>query len=122
MADARGEAAALAGPASAPSVSSSAAGAPSSAAAMGPMVGSEHLTEESVSHIMTKPGQAHFARVDTDNTCRECNHWLNQKGERTNAGLLKPAQCRKALSESPPVPHSARACKHFEASLTPPAI
>jgi hypothetical protein len=88
------------------------------------MIGSEHLTEESVSHIMTKPGQAHFARVDTDKTCRECEHWLS-KGERTTIGLLKDARCRKALQwvkDTPPVPHSAWACKHFEASPTPPAI
>jgi hypothetical protein len=75
---------------------------------------------------MTKPGQAHFARVDTSNTCRECVYWLNPKGERTNAGLLKPALCRKALLMStgklPEVPHQAQACKHFEANLTPPAI
>jgi hypothetical protein len=89
------------------------------------MIGSEHLTEESVSYIMTKPGQAHFARVDTSNTCRECAHWLS-KGERTNAGLLKDARCRKALLMSagklPEVPHTAWACKHFEANPTPPAI
>jgi hypothetical protein len=90
------------------------------------MVGSEHLTDENVSFIMTKSGQAHFARVDTSNTCRECVHWLNQKGERTNAGLLKPAQCRKALlmtsGDLPVIPHSAWSCKHFEANPTPPAI
>jgi hypothetical protein len=89
------------------------------------MVGSEHLTEENVSYIMTKPGQAHFARVDTSKTCRECVYWLS-KGERTNAGLLKPAQCRKALlmspGELPAVPHQAWACKHFEANPTPPPI
>jgi hypothetical protein len=90
------------------------------------MIGSEHLTEESVSYIMTKPGQAHFARVDTSNTCRECTWWLNPKGERTNAGLLKPARCKKALLSTPApmseVPHSAWACKHFAANPTPPAI
>jgi len=90
------------------------------------MVGSEHLTEENVSYIMTKPGQAHFARVDTTNTCRECVYWLNPKGERTRLGLLKPARCKKALlttpAPMPEVPHSAWACKHFEANPTPPPI
>jgi hypothetical protein len=88
------------------------------------MVGSEHLTDENVSYIMTKPGQAHFARVDTKLTCRECDHWLS-KGERTTVGLLKDALCRKArlaMKDPPPVPHSAWACKHFEANPTPPAI
>jgi hypothetical protein len=89
------------------------------------MVGSEHLTEESVSHIMTKPGQAHFARVDASNTCRECAQWLNPKGHRNQTGLLIDAQCLKALAmmrDPPPVPHSAWACKHFEANPTPPPI
>jgi hypothetical protein len=89
------------------------------------MIGSEHLTAESVSHIMTLPGQAHFARVDTQNTCRECLHW-GRKVERNGIGNLKPARCQKALrltsADLPPVPHSARACKHFEANPTPPAI
>jgi hypothetical protein len=89
------------------------------------MVGSEHLTSESVSYIMTKPGQAHFARVDTTNTCRECAHWANQRGERNKIGLLRDARCRKALQrlkDPPPVPHSAWACKHFAASPIPPPI
>jgi hypothetical protein len=89
------------------------------------MVGLEHLTDESVSYIMTKPGQAHFARVDTTNTCRECKSWLS-KGQRDSKGNLKPAHCKKALlmtsGKLPEVPHSAWACKHFEASPTPPAI
>jgi hypothetical protein len=90
------------------------------------MVGSEHLTEENVSYIMTKPGQAHFAVLNTSNTCRECKSWLNPKGERNHLGNLKPARCQKALrltsANLPEVPHSAWACKHFEASPTPPAI
>jgi hypothetical protein len=89
------------------------------------MVGSQHLTEENVFHVATKPGQAHFA-CDNQHTCRECVHWLNQKGERTRLGLLKPARCKKALLTTPDpmpeVPHSAWACKHFAANPTPPAI
>jgi hypothetical protein len=89
------------------------------------MVGSLHLTEENILQVATLPGQAHFA-INTDNTCRECVHWSNHRGERTRLGLLKPALCRKALRMSPDklpeVPHQARACKHFEANPTPPAI
>jgi hypothetical protein len=89
------------------------------------MVGSEHLTEENVSYLATKPGQAHFARVDTNNTCRECEHWANQRGEKDRIGLLKPARCQKArqhLKNPPPIPHNAIACRHFEASPNPPAV
>jgi len=89
------------------------------------MVGSEHLTDENVSFIMTKPGQAHFAR-DASQTCRECTWWMNRTGSRDRMGILKPARCEKALLMSreslPEVPHSAWACKHFEANPTPPAI
>lgn len=90
------------------------------------MVGTLHLTDENISHIMTKAGQAHFARVDTANTCRECEHWANQRGERDHKGLLREARCRKALQLTsgnlPPIPHSAWACKHFEAARNPPPI
>jgi hypothetical protein len=85
------------------------------------MVGSLHLTLENLNHIVTLPGQAHFAMVDGKNTCRECAHWLT-KGERKLNLLLKDAQCGKALKDSPPVPYRAWACKHFEANPTPPAI
>jgi hypothetical protein len=88
------------------------------------MVGAEHLTEENVSHLATKPGQAHFA-VDDKHTCRECEHWANQRGERTRLGLLKEARCRKALQslkDIPPVPHSAKACRHFEPNPHPPTV
>jgi hypothetical protein len=89
------------------------------------MVGSQHLTEENVFHVATKPGQAHFA-CDNQHTCRECAHWLNQKGVRDRKGNLKPARCKKALlstlDPTPEVPHSAWACRHFEANPTPPAI
>lgn len=90
------------------------------------MVGSPNLTDENVSWIMTLPGQAHFARVDTSNTCRECLHWANKMGNRNAQGLLKPARCMKAAKlsggKSQEVPHHAWACKHFEENPTPPAI
>jgi hypothetical protein len=87
------------------------------------MVGSKHLTEPNFNHLATEPGQAHFAS-DTSHTCRECEHWANQRGERTRIGLLKPARCLKALSlkDPPPVRHGATACRHFEASPKPPEI
>jgi hypothetical protein len=88
------------------------------------MVGSLHLTEENVAWIVTLPGQAHFA-VDGQHTCRECAHWANQRGDRDPKGNLKPAQCLKALlamRDAPEIPYRAWACKHFEASPTPPAI
>jgi hypothetical protein len=90
----------------------------------GRMIGSEHLTEENVSHISTRPGQAHFALPGAVNTCRECLHWLS-KGERTSIGLLKDAICwkaRQSIRRPIPVPHTAQACKHFAANPTPPAI
>ncbi len=89
------------------------------------MVGSEHMTDENFSYIMTKPGQAHFARVDTENTCRECLQWANQRGERNRLGMLEPARCRKALAylmNPPPIPHNARACRHFELNTHAPTI
>jgi hypothetical protein len=88
------------------------------------MVGTEHLTDENLTHLATKPGQAHFA-VDDQHTCRECGHWANQRGERDRLGLLKEARCRKALQwlqDPPPVPHNAIACRHFEAAPHPPAV
>jgi hypothetical protein len=89
------------------------------------MVGSLNLTAENLLHIATLPGQAHFA-VDNQHTCRECAHWMNQKGERDPKGNLKPALCRKARLMSsgrlPEIPYRAWACKHFEASPTPPPI
>ena len=89
------------------------------------MVGTLNLTGENVSHIMTKPGQAHFARVDTSNTCRECLQWVNQKGERDSQGNLKEARCQKALralNNPPPIPHNAWACRHFELNTAAPTI
>ena len=89
------------------------------------MVGSLHLTDENLVHVATLPGQAHFAILDTTYTCRECEYWANQRGERNHLGNLKEARCRKALiylRNPPPIPHHARACKHFAASPTPPAI
>jgi hypothetical protein len=86
------------------------------------MVGSDHLTGENVFHLATKPGQAHFA-ADINHTCRECEHWANQRGERTRLGLLKEARCRKALQHlpnPPPVAHTAWACRHFTPSPNPP--
>jgi hypothetical protein len=88
------------------------------------MVGSLHLTDENVAQIVTLPGQAHFA-IDGRHTCRECAHWAS-KGQRDPKGNLKPAHCRKARLMSPEplpeIPYRAWACKHFEASPTPPAI
>ena len=90
------------------------------------MVGSPNLTDESASWLATKPGQAHYARVDTSNTCRECVLWGNEKGERTSLGLLKPGLCLKARGmtnlDLPPVPHEAWACRHFEAAPHPPEV
>ena len=89
------------------------------------MVGTDHLTGENVSHILTKAGQAHFARVDTTSTCRECLLWANQRGERDSRGNLREARCRKALQHlgnPPPIPHSARACKHFVLNTHAPTI
>jgi hypothetical protein len=85
------------------------------------MVGLPHLTGENLNHIVTLPGQAHFAIADGKNTCRECVHWLT-KGERKPNNILKDARCRKALKDSPEIPYRAWACRHFEASLTPPPI
>jgi hypothetical protein len=87
------------------------------------MVGSEHLTEENLAYLATKPGQAHFA-IDDQHTCRECEHWANQRGERSKR-ILKEARCRKALQwlkDSPPIPHSAIACRHFTPSPNPPPV
>lgn len=88
------------------------------------MVGSRHLTAPNLQQLATKPGQAHFA-FDLNHTCRECEHWANQRGERTNHGILREARCRKALlsmKDPPPIPHSAIACRHFQAAPNPPEI
>jgi len=87
------------------------------------MVGTSYLTAPNPQQLATQPGQAHFA-VDVDHTCRECVYWANQRGERTKYEL-RPARCRKALMsmpDPPPIPHSATACRHFQASLNPPEI
>ena len=89
------------------------------------MVGTEHLTFENLSHLATKPGQAHFADPTINHTCRECVHWPNQRAERDKYLNLKPARCRKAaqhLKDPPPIPHDARACRHFEPAPAPPPI
>ena len=89
------------------------------------MIGNPNYTDSSVSYLATKPGQAHFAKVDTTNTCRECEHWANQRGEKDRYGNLEPARCRKALesmTDPPPVPHSAWACRFFRVANTPPTI
>jgi hypothetical protein len=88
------------------------------------MVGNPNLFDQDASYLATLPGQAHFA-VDSNHTCRECEHWANQRGERNRIGLLKEARCRKALlslKNPPPIPHDATACRHFEASRNPPPI
>ena len=88
------------------------------------MVGSRYLTEPNFNYLETKPGQAHFAS-DANHTCRECEHWANQRGERTSLGLLEPARCRKALrslQDPPPIPHDATACRHFEPAPHPPEV
>ena len=88
------------------------------------MVGSQHLTGENLNHLVTLPGQAHFAIVDSKNTCRECLHWLS-KGERDPKGNLKPARCQKALTflkDPPPVSHRAYAGRHCDAAPSPPSI
>ena len=88
------------------------------------MIGTSYLTESNPVYLATEPGQAHFAIGP--HTCRECEHWANQSGERTREGNLKPARCRKALSLSmnrdaiPPIPHSATSCKHFAPAENPP--
>ena len=46
--------------------------------------------------LETLPGQAHFVVADAKRTCRECEHWANQSGERSREGLLKEARCQKA--------------------------
>jgi len=87
------------------------------------MVGNPHLTAINLQQLATHPGQAHFA-IDLNHTCRECFYWANQRGERTKYEL-KPARCRKTLesmSDPPPIPHSAIACRHFQASPNPPEI
>jgi hypothetical protein len=89
------------------------------------MLGNPHMTMISLEQAETQPGQASFALPNTEFTCRSCEHWANQRGERNHRGNLKEARCRKALlslRDPPPVPHGAKACKHFAASLTPPAI
>ena len=88
------------------------------------MVGSLYLTNPNVDYLATFPGQAHFA-IDGQHTCRECVHWANRRGERTKTGNLKPARCRMALrwlKEALPIPHTASACRHFEADAESPEI
>lgn len=88
------------------------------------MVGKPNLTQTSISQLETYPGQAHFAVGPR--TCRECEHWANQKGERDRRRLLKPARCMKAALLSPgrlpEAPHQAKACKYFQAAPHPPPI
>ena len=75
--------------------------------------------------LETLPGQAHFAVADAKRTCRECEHWANQSGKRSGDGLLKEARCRKARMPGvllPPIPHSAKECRHFTAASNPPAV
>jgi hypothetical protein len=89
------------------------------------MVGSLNLTSENLNHIVTLPGQAHFAILNGKNTCRECLKWDNRTGDRTPARLLKPARCLKALEHlenPPPIPHSAYACRHFELNTLAPLV
>lgn len=86
------------------------------------MIGSQHLTSERLDQVITHPGQAHFALLDTKHTCRECGYWLNQTGLRSQLKLLKPARCLKALRDAPPIPHNATACKHFEPASNPPPV
>ena len=88
------------------------------------MVGTSYLTSPNLAHLATVPGQAHFAS-DVSHTCRECLSWANQRAERDSHGSLKPARCQKALvwiKDPAPVPHSATACRHFEAAPNPPEI
>lgn len=88
------------------------------------MIGTANFTATSVSQLETYPGQAHFAVGPQ--TCRECEHWANQKGERDRRRLLKPARCMKAALLSPAklqeAPHHAKACKYFQAAANPPPV
>jgi hypothetical protein len=90
------------------------------------MLGSPYLTMDTPEKTVTYPGQAHFAIPGATRTCRECMEWDNLRGRRDQAGLLRPAHCRKAARLSrtplPEVPHKASECRHFTANPNPPPI
>jgi hypothetical protein len=84
------------------------------------------------------PGQAHFGGTGpAGKTCRECGHFEVQHGDNegapttfsyTQADLnLKPGTCAKfsammRVNSGPSFPHSAAACRYFEANPNPPAV
>lgn len=80
----------------------------------------------------TPPGMAHLAGTGpSGETCRTCRFFEAGKYYATGGkhrGQLRPAPCAKYRQLSngvkgAAVPHSARACKHFEKSANPkPAV
>ena len=87
------------------------------------MLGSGHLKGETPAQALTHPGQAHFADLLRAETCRECLEWDNRSGDRDRFGILADARCLKAQSLlssiTPKIPHSAHACRHFQAVRKP---
>lgn len=79
----------------------------------------------------TFSGMAHWAGTGpSGKTCLECvefaaRHRYKAAGGHHAKGEIKPARCRKytrlmAGLEGKPVPHYARACRHFLQNPSPP--
>jgi hypothetical protein len=78
----------------------------------------------------TFPGQAHWGGGGPPNTtCRLCRHWVTtgrwDPSAPAGQGMPKPARCAKskalamARKPTPPIPHNAESCRHFEPATHP---